>query len=326
MTHGLLSAEALSKITVRDAGYQAIPITDRESWLERRHRDVTASVAACLLGAHEYMTPLQLWTLKAGRFEAGEEETPPMRRGRLLEPVALQLIGEEHPDWKVERGTHYYRDAKRRIGATPDAFVFDPNRTGFGILQVKTVEPSVFRRKWRAEDGTTEPPLWIAVQALVECELTGASWACVAAMTCGFGLDLHLIEIPLHAGVLARLYDAIADFWRAVEINEPPSADFSKDGALLASLFKEDDGTVIDLSGENQLPALADEDRHLSDEIKQKTGRRKEIKTELLSKMGVASVAMINGVVFATATTVHKKAYPVVASSFRDVRFKDIDK
>ena len=58
------------------------PVTDRESWLKRREKDVTASVAAALFGdgVHPYITAYELYCLKAGLIEADPEETPAMRR------------------------------------------------------------------------------------------------------------------------------------------------------------------------------------------------------------------------------------------------------
>ncbi len=247
-----------------------------------------------------------------------------MRRGRLLEPVALKLLAEERPAWSIEVGQHYFRDPAARIGATPDAFAVDPNRPGFGIVQVKTVEPGIFRKKWRADEefGEAEPPLWIVIQAIVEAELTGASWACVVAMTVSFGVDLHVVEIPLHAGVMARLREAVAEFWRKTAAGDAFEPDYAKDAALIARLIGSDDGSMVDLSGDNIIPALADEDEILAEEIKTRTERRKAIKAEALAKIGVAASATINGRVVLTAKTVHRKGYEVKPCSYRDVRFK----
>ena len=162
-------------------GVETWPVKDRTSWLALRKSDVTASAIGSLLGVHEYMTPYALWALKSGIISEDPEETPAMMRGRLLEPVAIELLREMHPSWTITTPSTYYRDPATRIGATPDALVKDPLRKGFGVLQIKTVEPSIFRRKWQTDDRTVEPPLWIATQALVEAHLTGALWASFAS-------------------------------------------------------------------------------------------------------------------------------------------------
>ena len=298
------------------------PVANRDQWLKLRSQDITASVAGALLGVHEYQTPYGLWALKTGVVTDDIEESGPLLRGRLLEPVALQLLARERPTWRIEQPGIYIRDPIARFGCTPDAFAFDPERSGFGIVQVKTVEPSIFRKKWRADDGLAEPPLWIVVQALVEAELTGASWACVVAMTVGFGIDLHVVEIPLHEGVLAKLREAVTDFWRCVEAGEQPSPDYTRDGGLLARIYGQDDGSTIDLTGDNMLPSLAVEDEQLAGEIKVRKSRREAIKAEVLDKLGAASVATWDGRVIATAKTINRKEYTAKASSYRDVRLK----
>lgn len=309
--------DGLSRSTRR--GVERFPATDRAAWLAMRERDVTASVAGALLGVHEYQTPYGLWALKSGAIKADPEETPPMRRGRLLEPVALQMLAEERPSWRIAPGTSYYRETAARIGATPDAFAVDPERPGFGVVQVKTVAPSAFRKKWRTEDGAIEPPLWIAVQALVEAELTGASWACVAAMVCDFGIDLHIVDVPLHAGVMAKLRAAVAEFWATVESGHAPDPDYARDGATIARLYANDDGETADLSADNAPPELLDEREAIKGRISEDEQRVREIDAEVRAKVGAAAAATLPGWKI-SAKTVLRKPYVVAASSYRALR------
>lgn len=298
-----------------------IPVTDRESWLALRQRDVTASAVGCLLGIHDFWTPFGLWALKTGLVAEDPEETEPMKRGRLLEPVAFQLIQEKRPDWILTTPHLYLRDADARLGATPDLFVSDKVR-GPGIVQVKTVEPSVFRRKWRDEDTRElSPPLWIAVQAITEAHLAGVGWAAVAAMTVGFGLDLHVVDVPIHEGVIARIRSVVADFWRMVEEKRQPPVDFARDGRLLEDLYAVSTET-ISLETDNALPGLCDERERLSDSKNVAEKRLREIKTELLVKLNGASAARIAGGRTITSKRVDRKGYAVEPSSYIDVRVK----
>ncbi len=318
---GEAANRVVDNITPRQAHIERISIVDREQWLALRRNDVTGSVAGALLGVHEYETEYGLWMSKTGKVPEDNEQTSAMERGQLLEPVAIELLRRRKPHWNIEYPVgHYYRDPAARLGCTPDAFA--TVGVDLGIVQIKSVEQSVFRRKWRAESGEIECPLWIAVQAMVEAELTGAKWACVVALVVGYGLDLHVVEVPLIPSVMARLKEKVAEFWRSVETDIPPEPNYAKDHALIAGLYGTDTGATIDLSGENQLPELAAEDRRLAGEIKEKAERRKAIKGELLFKMGEAAIATMNGKIFATARTVHRSPYQVSASSFRDVRFK----
>src|SRR5258708_3490433 len=194
----------------------------REQWLACRSQDVTASIAGALLGVHPYSTAYGLYLLKKGLIAEDPEETGPMRRGRLLEPVAVQMLREDKPNWTIHDHPigYYYRDPASRLGATPDVLATDEHGKP-GIVQIKSVEPSIFRRDWKNEDGTIEPPLWIVVQGIIEAYLTGAEWAAVAPMVVGFGLEMPVIPIPLHAGILDRLKAEVSEFWQRIEANNP---------------------------------------------------------------------------------------------------------
>lgn len=302
------------------------PCADDAKWKRLRSADITASVAAALLGEHEWDTAYSLYMQKTGAVANDVDDSGPVRRGRLLEPVAVQVLREEHPAWLLAHNAGearvYYRDAAARLGATPDVLVDDPQR-GPGVVQIKSVEASVYRRKWLAGGELPEPPLWIAVQAIIEAALTGSKWAAVAPIVVGHGVDMPLIDIPIHAGIMVKLREAVAEFWRRVEAREPYAPDYRRDGSTIAALYGAgDDGSTVDLSGWNRGPELAAEDEKLAAEIKARTEQRKAIKAELLDKIGAASVAMMDGAVFATAKTVSRKAYSVAANSYRDIRFK----
>ncbi len=307
--------------TFKPAHVERFRADDRAAWLKRRQDDVTASVAGALLGVHEYQTAYGLWALKSGLIAEDPEESQPMRRGRLLEPVALQVLREDRPTWQVEPCGFYYRDPVARIGATPDALAVDPEREGFGVIQVKSVEPGIYRRKWRNAEGEVEPPLWIVVQAIIESALSGASWAAVAPLVMGHGVELPVVAVPLHAGIMDRLKAEVAHFWRLVEAGTPPDPDYARDGALLEWLFDPVDD-MVDLSSDNGLPALLDERETLSASKGEAEKRLKAIKTELLVKIGPHAAATVADGRTITAKRVTRKPYAVEETSFVDVRVK----
>lgn len=294
-------------------------INSRQQWLDLRKKDVTASAVGAVLGVHEYLTKFALWGLKTGRLDEDPDESGPMQRGRLLEPVAVALLGEQNPKWAITRPNVYMRDPRVRLGATPDVFASDPKR-GLGIVQIKSVEPSVFRRKWKdAESGDTTPPLWIAVQSLVEAELAGAQWAAVAALTVGHGLDLHMVEIPIRPDVIEHTRKAVAAFWQLVASGETPDMDFTRDADNIGRLYAQDSGDEIDLSADprfNALVTLKDATSRL------KNSAEKELRTinaEILATMQTNAVARFAGGKV-TAKTINRKAYSVEPSSYRSPR------
>jgi hypothetical protein len=300
---------------------ESIPINNREQWLKLRGQDITASVAGALLGVHEYVSAYGLWALKSGLITEDPDESAAMKRGRLLEPVAVALLQEMKPTWTLQHGGVYLRDAAARLGATPDVIVDDPAR-GRGVVQIKSVEGSIFRKKWRdADTGEIAPPLWIAVQGIVEAHLVGATWAAVAPLVVGFGVDLHLIDIPIHAGVIERLKLEIVAFWQRVAEKRPYEPDYGTDGAIIAQLYGQDNGTTIDLSSDNRMPELLALDEQLGDAISTNSEQRKEVRNEILAKLGVATGAMCSGWTVA-AKTINRKGYEVKPSSYRQIRTK----
>jgi predicted phage-related endonuclease len=308
------------------SGIETFDATDRAKWLQMRERDVTASAVGCLLGVHDYVTAFEYWALKSGKISEDPEETPAMKRGRLLEDDALQLAQEHRPGWKIEQPGLYFRDPTARIGGTPDAFAFCPER-GRGILQVKTAEANIFRKKWLDQE-TREVmlPLWIACQAILEAHLTGAEWAAVAVMVVGNGLDLHIIDVPLNKKLVARIYAAAEGFWRRVEHDDPPAPDYGRDSRAIAALYADDNGAEIDLSGDDRaLEILAQRTRLKEIESTGSAAEkeRKALDAEIINLLGNAARGVMADGQVIEAKTVRRKAFSVEATSFRSMRIKD---
>lgn len=297
-----------------------IPITSEAQWKELRARNIGASEVAALLGEHEWMTALQLWAKKTGALPA-DEDSGPMKRGRKLEPVAIDMIGEEFPTWKVERPGAYFTDDDLRLGATPDLFATDP-KFGLGIVQIKTVEPSVFRRSWFDEEGLRPPP-WVRVQALVEKHMTGAQWAAIAALVVGFGIDLHAVDVSLEgeAALIQTVRDEVAKFWHLVASGRRPEPDFGRDSTVLRKLLVQDDGTEVDLSADNELPDLVAKRIEASTQKKHWEEKYEFYGTALMNKLGPAQIGRFNGG-YITGKTSERKERVVPAGRYRTLRIK----
>jgi hypothetical protein len=298
-------------------------ITSREQWLQWRRADVTASTIGCLLGVHEYITTYELFALKTGLLDEDPEESAPMLRGRLLEPVAVELIREQNPTWNVAPARAYYRDPAARLGASPDVLANDPER-GLGVIQIKCPEPSVFRKKWRDEDGQVQPPLWIACQALCEAHLVGARWAAVAAMTVGFGIDLHMVPVPIHLGVIERIRAEVARFWQRVADDEPPPPDFARDGEIIADLYREDNGREVDLSHDPRMPELLAIRAEAKVRIKADEAKVAEIEAEIVAKLGPHERAFVPGWRLGRPTVTRAGDFMRPATTFRQLRISQI--
>jgi YqaJ-like viral recombinase domain len=294
-----------------------VAISSDDQWHALRRQVVGASEAGALLGEHEYLTYWALWARKSGKLPP-QDDTGAMDRGRRLEPVAVQMLRDRYPRWDITAERVHYSDAEFGIGATPDAIVDDPDR-GRGVIQIKSVAPSVFRKHWRGDSDAVRPPLWIAIQALMEAELVGASWAAVAALVVDHEIDLHLVEVPMHRGIVNTIKSEALTFWQAVLAGREPDPDYRRDAALIRAALTLEDGSEIDLSHDNELPALLAHRETVIAEAKKFDDERKTIDAQLLHRLGNAAIGRFNGG-YISAKTIRKKAYEVKATSYRQLR------
>lgn len=271
-----------------------------------------------LLGVHEYQTAYGLIARKLGKL-SDQIDDAVLRRGRLLEPVAKRLIAEKHPDWQLIEPTAYYSDSALKFGCTPDLFV--KNERGIGVVQIKTVHPSTFAKKWRNDAGAIEPPLWIAIQAMSEQHLTMVEFAMVAAMVIDYGLSLELIDVPYIAGVIETVRGKVGLAWEMIEAGELPPPDFGTDRANLAAVYRQDDGTEIDLTGDNELPEIISEFEALKMARETAQAGVKNAEARILDRLGNAQRARFAGGVI-TFKTQHRKGYVVEPTSFRKLSVK----
>ncbi len=301
---------------------------DRAAWLALRNRDVTASVIGALFDAHEFLSPFELWARKTGRLAVSSEETPAMQRGRLLEPVAVQLLRETYPAWKIEHNAQaniYFRDAAARLGGTPDAIVEHPER-GRGVIQIKSVEASVFRRKWLV-DGNPEPPLWIALQAAVEAYLTGSRWAAVAPLVIGHGLEMPLVEIEIAPGLIDAIKGKVSEFWSLVESGLELPPDFARDAEVIDAMHGTGNGRAeVDLSTSNRIRELIATREAARLAAKNAEAQVEEIDAEVKWMMGEAEIAHIGQGQRITWKQQKRAGFYVAPKSFRVLRYPTTEK
>jgi predicted phage-related endonuclease len=308
-------------------GVETFDASNRENWLKMRESDVTASAIACLLGIHDYLTPYQYWARKSGIIEEEIEHSAVLERGNDLEPIVLKHVGRKRPEWKVWTPGLYYRDPAARIGATPDALAICPEK-GRGVIQVKTTVDMIFRDKWVGEDKEVLPPLWICAQTILEAHLTGAEWAAVAVMVLsgyGAGLDVHIIEVPINRKLVARMYEAVADFWRRVAEKDAPDPDYGRDARAIASLYADDDGSEADLSGNERIVEILAERASLKDIESAGSAaekKRKALDAEIIQLLQNAARGRLADGTVIEAKTVHRNGFTVEPSQFRTVKVK----
>lgn len=267
-------------------------ITSREQWLALRRQDVTASVVGALFGFHPYQTPAGLWAEKTG-IEMPRRDNADMRRGRVLEGAVANAVREECPGWAIVKANEYLRDPDKRLGATPDYWVVDKARGQLnctGAMQTKTANKWEFDRSWG--DG---PPMWIMLQCLTEIMLADLQWGVIACLIVdGFHFEVKMYDVKRHPAAEARIYNAVADFWRLVAAGKEPTIDYERDGELIAAMFRDPrSGEVIDLRGDNQITELLDRQLSLKACLKSAKDELDTVENEIKHKMGAAEVALV---------------------------------
>ena len=265
------------------AQIQIIRPTTEDEWHAARQADITASVVGALAGTHPYVSSFQLYCLKSGLVKPADIDNGALKRGRLLEPVIFEMLRQERPEWEVRYPLDltYYRDPDARLGATPDAFASRPDIFGPGVIQGKTVHDREFRQNW--VDPISKEivlPLWIAIQTIVEADLTGASWAAVAAMVVGRGIDLYVLDVEIHAGIVAGVRHLVEQFWRSVDERTPPAIDWQRDSSTVLDPNREASPNRKDLSDQLELDDVlatyqADQRQKAAVEIRLEIGKAK---------------------------------------------------
>lgn len=298
-------------------------ITDRQQWLQWRKQFVTASRIGGLpiFDCHPYYTPLRIYAeLRGVEFDT-DDDNKVLRRGRWLEPAVQRAVEELRPDWKLDTPNVFICDPDIGIGCTPDFFVRDSTGRR-GILQAKTVAPSVYAREWASGE---EAPLWVVLQALTEAMLSNAEFAAIAVMLVDpHFMDVQIIDVPRHASAEMRITAEVFRFMGDVREGREPEPDFARDAAVLKLLMpRELKGSTIDLSGDNRIIALLAKRAELKARLRADTKQCQTIETEIKYVMGDA--AMVTGLLGwgVTYKTSHYKAYSVPERDTRVLRVRD---
>jgi hypothetical protein len=144
----------------------------------------------------------------------------------------------------------------------------------------------------------------------------------VVALVVDHGIRIEILDVPLHAPIIARIKAAAADFWRMVDEGREPPADYGRDAHVIEQIFAKPEEIEIDLSADNSLPEVVAKYQALSKSITELTADRMTYRAEILHKLGNASAAKIaTGRI--TAKSIKRKAYVVAESSSRTIRFKE---
>ena len=288
------------------------------AWLDWRREDLTASRIPALWNLHPYLSREQLADIMRATTSAGSG-TPPdnsaMRRGRIFEAAVAAAITEERPEWTLTKASTYHRIPSLRVGCTPDYFATStlPKEPGRGIIQIKTAAPRVWER-WQGR-----APLPYIIQTLTEAVVCDCAWAWLVIMVMSDSYPVHYFSVARHAEAETRILVAATKWWAAYDAGELPGT--AAGAAELEAAF--DDGSHVDLSGNNYLVNMLPERDRLKAEVSKAEKHIADIDAALKAAMGSAATAWLPGYNISWKTQ-HRRETVIAARDIRVLRIRAV--
>lgn len=292
-------------------------------WLADRKTVTTSTEAAALFGAGVYVkTPYELYHLKAGTFPAPEFEGNERTRwgNRLEAPIAYGVA--EDLGLIVEPFKNFIRMPDFFLGASFD-FIITGLVEGFavenearrmfrehgkGLLEIKNVDGLQFKRAWLDDGDTIEAPVHIEFQVQCQMEVADIGWAIIAPLVGGNAPKPIIRVRDVAAGEAIRTKSL--DLWKRVNAGAEPAPDFTKDGATISQVYRDNDGSSVDLSGNNRLAVLCRTYKEAGAEAKAANERKDAAKAEIMTIIKAAkSIVYSNGKISAGTNKESFRAY-----------------
>jgi putative phage-type endonuclease len=281
-------------------------------WLAARQSGIGGSDAAAVLGLSPFETPLSVYARKRG-LVPDTEETPAMRFGKLLEPIiAAEYVRETG---RTLRDPGRYTIARSEdvpyLFATLDREILTADgKTVPSVLEIKSTNA------FRSDDWLDEAPPHVQVQGQHQLLVTGRAWVSFAVLI--GGQDFRWVDLERNDKFIGVMRERLAEFWRRVELGDPPPA-VAEDKEVLAALYpREKPETRIALP-----PAAGTWDaarRVALDEINKWMQIKEDAEAKIKAAIGEAEAGLLPDGGRYTWKTVAREAYEAAATSYRQLR------
>ena len=259
----------------------------REDWLSVRKSGIGGSDAAAAVGLSPYMSPLELWLVKTGRDASlfrpdPQDTTEPVYWGTLLEPIVAASYTKQTGN-KVRRVNAVLQHL------TIPFMIANIDREVVGSRDVQLLECKTAgefgARLWR--DGVPE---YVQLQVQHQLAVTGRQAADVAVLLCGQQLDVHRIERD--DGLISRLIELEAMFWRYVQTDTPPPADGSDSADRALRCLYPGAGGTVDFTDDRRLSSVFADLVSVRADIEARQQVESKLKQTIQQAMGEADRAM----------------------------------
>jgi putative phage-type endonuclease len=296
---------------------RALALKTKAEWLDARTQGLGASDAAAVLGASPWKSPFKLYCEKIGLVDPSVEETEAMEWGGLLEPIIAEKYERETRRSLIDHGRFTLQISEERpfLFATLDREILrrEQHETP-GVLEIKTTGI------YRAEEWAEEPPLVYQIQLQHQMAVMGWAWGSLAVLI--GGQRFLWTDIERNDRFVVALLAAEAEFWRRVELGDPPPVDgMESTREAIIALYPKDSGETIALPTD---AAALDESRReaIADMLVIKA-KLDTAENGLKAMIGDASKGVLPGGGAYTWKLQKRAAHDVAASEFRVLRRTD---
>lgn len=259
---------------------------NKSDWLSMRVKDITSTEVSALFGISPYLTEFELWHRKKDNVVVEIDENERMKWGTRLESAIAEGIGADQ-GWEVTPYKEYVRIPDIRIGSSFDY------RASIGgkitLLEIKNVDSLKFKEGWIVEDEHLEAPPHIEMQVQHQMLVDGADTCHIGALVGGNRVILikRLADQAIHKAILTK----VANFWKSIDKNQPPSPDYARDAKFISSLYGyAEPGKVIEAGSEYD--SIVEEYKRATDIAKEAKERCEGLKAQLLTLVGDAEKVM----------------------------------
>lgn len=197
--------------------------SDRQAFLRRRRTGIGGSDVGPILAVDRYRDALDVYLDKVQPSQE-DEETPPMERGRYLEPVVTQMY-KDRTGRRLKPGKFRRHRKHSFLVGHPDRIIvadtpppFTEPFQGAGVLEAKTANRFVYERM-KAEGL----PQSYVLQLQHYMGVCGVTWGAFAVL-CPDPWQFATFEMAFDEALFNQVVEVLERFWHDhVEAKVPPT-------------------------------------------------------------------------------------------------------
>jgi len=187
-------------------------------WLENRRRGIGGSDSPVVLGVSPFRTIHELWLDKTGQG-VPVKETPAMKRGTALEPIAADQYAENTGRTLFHVSKILQHPNRPYILGNIDRMIEGNGGRGPGVLEIKCPGVHVFG-KCKLQGLQ---PYYVA-QLQHYLGVTGWGWGSFQVFSAERWESIHF-DMEADPEFIEMMFDRDAEFWSLVETMTPPAAE-----------------------------------------------------------------------------------------------------